>query len=328
MTGFIFFTMVVCFACLWGRYRSLDNPLAGKVICVDPGHGGTADTDHYRIGPGGEREEWINLRVALLLQKMLENRGARVVMTRTEDVPVELSTRAQLAVENDADLFLSIHHNATADAEVNFPIVFFHGQASENEAGVELGRILLTQLRETMFDSDTPTGLVSDHAIFPEAGANVLRNSYPIPGIIGEASFFSNIEEEKRLKQPGYNKREAEAYLATLVEFFSRELLPVAEKRPEEIPPLPVLEEADRMKEEALSWHEFYNRGASLQENEDCASLEEALNLFTRSARAFPDSPVAQECHQRRAEILVALGREREAEFERRRAREHYVSVE
>ena len=31
--------------------------LAGKTVCVDPGHGGTAATDSYRIGPGGEREE-------------------------------------------------------------------------------------------------------------------------------------------------------------------------------------------------------------------------------------------------------------------------------
>ena len=46
----------------------VEDPLAGRTICIDPGHGGTADTDSYRVGPTGEREEWIDLRVALILR--------------------------------------------------------------------------------------------------------------------------------------------------------------------------------------------------------------------------------------------------------------------
>lgn len=64
------------------------SALKGKTVCLDPGHGGTAATDSYRVGLGGEREERINLRVALELKKMLEAKGARVVMTRTADVDV------------------------------------------------------------------------------------------------------------------------------------------------------------------------------------------------------------------------------------------------
>lgn len=71
--------------------------LAGKIICLDAGHGGTAQPDSYRVGPSGEREEWVNLRVALLLQKMLEEKGAKVVMTRTGDDDVPLSQRAKIA---------------------------------------------------------------------------------------------------------------------------------------------------------------------------------------------------------------------------------------
>jgi len=40
------------------------SAVSGKIICLDPGHGGTAKTDSFREGPTGEREEWINLRVA------------------------------------------------------------------------------------------------------------------------------------------------------------------------------------------------------------------------------------------------------------------------
>ena len=53
------------------------RPLAGRVVCIDPGHGGTAATDSYRVGPGGEREEWIDLRVARLLQGRARRSAAR-----------------------------------------------------------------------------------------------------------------------------------------------------------------------------------------------------------------------------------------------------------
>jgi N-acetylmuramoyl-L-alanine amidase len=89
---------------LQGTAQQMAKPLTGKTICVDPGHGGTALTDSYRVGPSGEREEWINLRVGLMLQKMLEEKGAKVLITRTEDKVVSLPDRAKLAVENKADL--------------------------------------------------------------------------------------------------------------------------------------------------------------------------------------------------------------------------------
>ena len=53
------------------------SPLSGKIICVDAGHGGTASTDHYRVGPDGEREEWINLRVANFCRKSLKKKGQK-----------------------------------------------------------------------------------------------------------------------------------------------------------------------------------------------------------------------------------------------------------
>jgi len=124
------------------------DPLEGRVIVVDPGHGGTAEYDDYRVGPDGEREEWINLRVALLLRDKLEERGARVILTRTKDVEVELADRALLAVENEVDAFVSVHHNATADPDVNFPIVYYHGNASENQASVLLAKAMAGRMSE------------------------------------------------------------------------------------------------------------------------------------------------------------------------------------
>lgn len=276
--------------------------LAGKVICLDAGHGGTADTDAYRVGPSGEREEWINMRVAKLLKEMLEAEGAEVIMTRTGDIQVALEDRAKLAVENKADVFLSIHHNATADTTVNFPIIYYHANASENKASVLLAQQVGQQLLAHMFEGDTLISIVSDHTIFPNAGTSVLRHTYGIPGVIGEASFFTNPTEEQRLKEETYNRKEAQAYLNALKTFFSQEHPPIRERYSMvKVPPFAVLQEAERMRPEALLWLEDYQRGKALYERD---SLDSAYVLLTRSARHFPDSYVAGDAHQLRAEIL------------------------
>jgi len=303
-----------------------DNPLAGKVICIDPGHGGTAETDSFRIGPTGEREEWVNLRVALYLKELLEKHDSKVIMTRTEDVHIPLQDRAQLAFDNEADVFISIHHNATADTSVNFPIVYYHGNASENRTSIVLGQFVIDRLREYLFDDDTPVSLVSDHTIFPAAGTAVLRHSYGIPGIIAEASFFTNPEEEQRLKDTAYNKTEAEAFLQALKDFFAVDEHPGIKQKYStgQIEPFPVLREAERMSEEAKRWYEDFAEGEILIEKGDTESLLKAYDLFTRSARSFPDSYVAGRCHRYRADILEKLGKNPEAEIERKRVREFY----
>jgi N-acetylmuramoyl-L-alanine amidase len=319
-------------SCLFGAAVAVAaqaaDPLSGRTICIDPGHGGTADTDGYRVGPTGEREEWIDLRVALILRDLLAERGAHVLMTRTEDDAVALQDRATLAVENGAEVFISIHHNATADPEANFPVVYFHGNASENQAGVALGRALAASLAEALFDGQTEVSLVSDHAIFPTAGAAVLRHSYGLPGVIGEASFFTNPDEEERLRSAQYNRREAEAYVAALADFFSHPIPPILDKGSlVTVEPFPVFEEDERTRAIAVQWKENWQAGVEAQSIGTPEALNRALELFTLSAQSFPDSWVAGDCHARRAQILEALGNSDEAAMERIRAREHYVAI-
>lgn len=299
------------------------SPVAGRIICIDPGHGGTAETDHFRKGPTGEREEWINLRVAQELKALLEQAGARVVMTRETDVFVPLADRARIAREAGAELFLSIHHNATADPQVNFPVVYFHGNASENRAGVALGEAIVAAFREAGFPvPGTPATVVSDHTIFAGAGAAVLRGSYGIPGVLAEASFFTNADEELRLKTAEHNRREAAAYFAALERVFAQPLPPVAPKQSiaPAIAPFRGLQEAERMGESARRWQAMHAEGLALMDSDP----EGALALFTDTARAFPDSPLAGDAHARRAELLARLGRAEDAAHEAARVREHY----
>jgi N-acetylmuramoyl-L-alanine amidase len=304
------------------------NALTGKVICLDPGHGGTAAIDTFRQGPTGEREEWVNLRVALMLKGMLEKKGAKVVITRSDDSNVSFDDRIGLATKNKADVFLSIHHNGTADRKVNFPIIYFHGNASENGASVSLGKAVATHLVKAFYTPKTPVSLVSDHTIFPTAGTKVLRGTYGIPGIIAEASFFTNPEEEQRLKSRKHNQKEAEAFIRALEEFFSRSYEQVVEKYSKvQILPFAVFQEAERMNPVALQWLADFTLGEQLIQKGDSISIEKAYELFTRSAKSFPDSYVAAQCHTYRASILEKLGKLIEAEQEKLRVKERYIDL-
>jgi dipeptidyl aminopeptidase/acylaminoacyl peptidase len=304
------------------------SSLAGKTVCIDPGHGGTASTDHYRASPSGQREEWINLRVAQLLKTKLEEKGAKVIMTRTTDEFVALDKRAKEAVAGKADVFVSIHHNATADSSVNFPIIYFHGAASENGAGVKLGRILSHCMERYLYNKKTPESLNSDFTIFPSRGAGVLRNTYGIPGVLGEASFFTNPTEDKKLSQEEYNAREASAYVDALESFFAT---PVPEISQEQIPsmlrPFPVLEESDRMDPQAVNWLIHFTEGEKLMNSKDTSELRKAYDLFVSSARSFPDSYVARMCHRHISELLAKLNEPEQAKEEQIRTSEFYVNL-
>ena len=94
------------------------------------------------------------------------------------------------------------------------------------------------------------------------------------------------------------------------------------------------LAEAERMDPQAQRWKEDHAHGLSLLKQLDPAipsdnseTLGKALDLFTRSVRSFPESPVARDCHLKRAQILEQLGQPAEADAERRRAEEWYVAL-
>ena len=320
----VFFTIIALYTTL---PATVTSSVAGKKICIDPGHGGTAATDSFRVGLLGEREEWINLRVALLLKTKLEAKGAQVILTRRTDEKVDLRKRAALAIVNQADLFVSIHHNATADRNVNFPIVYFHGAASENDASVQAAKFLAHELRNQLFSGKGPVSVVSDYTIFPEKGAAVLRHAYGIPSLLAEASFFSHAEEEKRLKEEDHNKKEATAFLNAIEIFFSHPQPKIKVKKiPDQLPVFRVLEERERMKPEALLWLNDFETAKALHRQNDTVSLKIAYELFTRSARSFPDSWVAKACHEYRSAILLKFNRVEEAREENMRAREFYIT--
>jgi N-acetylmuramoyl-L-alanine amidase len=199
---------------------SYASSLKGQKICLDPGHGGDADVPNYKRGPSGVREAEVNLRVALYLQKWLEEAGAQVYMTRTTDVFVGLNERSYLANTCGAEFFVSMHHNAVGNPSTNFTSTWYHAVPDYGPISLDLARYIQDGVADSLsLPSRASIPLKSDYQIYPDAGFAVLRNTQ-IPATLCEASFHSNPEEEKRLDNPDYNKREAYGYFIGLAKFF------------------------------------------------------------------------------------------------------------
>lgn len=123
MIGLLFIPFQIGFAAPVQKTQWLDRFLSPtkKIIIIDAGHGGT--------DPGsvkqGVQEKNINLQIALKLQKRLETKGYKVVMTRTDDTAISLINRTKLANKAKGDLLISIHQNSFRDASVHGIEVFY-----------------------------------------------------------------------------------------------------------------------------------------------------------------------------------------------------------
>ncbi len=194
--------------------------LKGQKICLDPGHGGDADMKGYKRGPTGLQEAEVNLRVALDLKDFLEQAGVQVYMTRTTDVLVRLDQISYFANTCGAEYFVSLHHNASSSPATNFTSTWYHDSPDYGPLNLDLARYIGDGVANALNMSQrTPIPLKSDFYIYPGQGFAVLRNT-KIPATLCEATFHSNPQEEQRLRDPVYNKREAYGYFIGLAKFF------------------------------------------------------------------------------------------------------------
>jgi N-acetylmuramoyl-L-alanine amidase len=105
------------------------------LVVVDPGHGGD---DHGARGSGGLLEKDLVLDVSRRLAERLRTRGLRVIMTREEDRFVSLENRTSLANQAGADLFVSIHANASRARGARGIETFFASLEATDDAAREL----------------------------------------------------------------------------------------------------------------------------------------------------------------------------------------------
>jgi len=162
------------------------RPLAGRLIAVDPGHPPGGAT-----GPTGFHEAEANLAVALELRRLLESAGARVLMTRTADVSLDLWPRAALAERADADVLLSIHNNALPDGVDPFA----HNGTSvyyNHPRSIPLARHIQSQLLAGLGLRDLGIGR-GDFAL--------VRGTW-MPSVLTEGLFMMLPDQEAALRSP------------------------------------------------------------------------------------------------------------------------------
>ncbi len=190
-------------------------------VCIDPGHGGTKGTDFFREGEYGLREEEVNIRVALALEKLLADEDIEVILTRRDDRFVELQERVDIALKAKADLFVSIHHSVAQDRSLNYSIVYFHKNALGNPASVDFASYLAFYFQKRLKLSAC---VYSDYLVFP-SGFHVLRSLKDIiPAVIGEASFLSHQKNELLLQRDDSIEKEAQCYKEAIMGYFENGL--------------------------------------------------------------------------------------------------------
>lgn len=95
-------------------YKASDIPVVHSdteykyTVCIDAGHGGK---DVGATGTDGSYEKDDNLELALLVAAKLEEENINVILTRADDIFVDLSERSSIANRTDAELFVSLHRN-------------------------------------------------------------------------------------------------------------------------------------------------------------------------------------------------------------------------
>lgn len=143
--------------------------LDGIQVVLDPGHGGPIDTG--AVGANGLIERDLNLRLALVAASELEARGITVALTRSADYATTLPTRAAFADHLDAELMVSIHHNAPTFAASPSPGTEVFVQ-SDSPASTRLGGLVYAAVFDALDDFD---GIAWSAA--PDAGVLTVVNS-------------------------------------------------------------------------------------------------------------------------------------------------------
>lgn len=205
----------------------MPEEFAGVKIVIDPGHGGPDGG----ASSGEVVERDITLKISHELRKRLEKKGATVVMTRTkegdalaEHAPKEdfstlrerkladLKLRESIAVDENPDVFISVHVNAIPDTKWRGAQVFYHKGGHPD--GESLAKSIQSSFQSNLKNTEREALAIS--------GVYLLKKS-PVPSVLVETGFISNEEEKALLVDPKYQEKVADAILEGIQGFVNAE---------------------------------------------------------------------------------------------------------
>lgn len=188
---------------MWG---SVSHPLSGKVIVIDPGHGGP---DGGAVGKDKTTEKEITLTVAKKVRDYLQQSGALVYLTREEDKDLaseqtkgfsarkseDIRNRLSFIHEKEADLFISIHLNALPSTRWRGAQTFYSTHIDENK---HLAEMVQAELIRNLENTNRQALQIQNIYLLKYA---------EVPGALVELGFLSNEEERELLKEEKYQRK-------------------------------------------------------------------------------------------------------------------------
>jgi N-acetylmuramoyl-L-alanine amidase len=233
--------------------KSITSSAKGRdlVVAIDAGHGGQ---DPGAIGRGGTREKDVTLAIARRLAKQVDaEEGMRAVLIRDGDYFISLRGRIRKAREFGADMFISVHADSVLDRNVSGASVYvlslrgasdeasrwlaerenaadLVGGVSLDDKNDVLASVLLdvtqkeavsnsVEAADAVLGALRRVGKVHGSQRVRHAGFVVLK-SPDIPSMLVETAFISNAGDERKLRDPVYQQRVAEAIHTGVRDFF------------------------------------------------------------------------------------------------------------
>lgn len=188
--------------------------LQDQIIVLDPGHGGG---DPGAVANGGQEKE-IVLDVSKRVYDLLKQKGAQPLMTRDDDTYQTLGGRVQYADDNNNDMFVSIHANASTNTNVNGTETWCHGGKTSNK---EEGCLLAKKINEQIAHM---TGLNDRGVKVSELGTwndfYVIRNTFA-PSVLVELAFLSNSGDAETLLSDYYRDIYAKAIVKGIENYYA-----------------------------------------------------------------------------------------------------------
>ena len=210
----------------------------GRIV-IDPGHGGH---DYGTVGPSGYSEKQLVLDVALRLKKLIETKlGSEVILTRETDEFIPLEERAMVANEKRADLFISLHANASRHRWVRGIETYYLNLTNSSEAlavaarenaqsqvsvhelqdmvkkialseKVQESREFAREIQSSMYNKLRKVSWQKNRGV--RKAPFVVLIGAEMPAVLAELSFLTNPKDERLLKQAQHRRHIANALFA------------------------------------------------------------------------------------------------------------------
>lgn len=184
--------------------------LIGKVIYLDPGHGGTDPGAIYK----DIYEKDITLSICKKLKDILEREGAIVYMTRYDDYDLstttynrkrnDLNNRAKVINESMADIYISIHLNSVSSSTWRGAQVFYDDINKNNKEIATILQLTLNKERKIKEIDDI-----------------LMNRKIKVPGVLIEAGFLSNPNDRYLLKNSNYQYELCNEIKDGIIEYFT-----------------------------------------------------------------------------------------------------------